>query len=142
MSAKSLVITLYFLLCTGCVCADNSQNFQVSAIIDACLDEISEEVIPCEGVGYLPYYTVSPNTPLEAIENDVNGYVVMEFTVDEQGIPKEIIVVESEPEGVFDKAAIDALSQFRYNPPIVNNQPHAVRGVLYKVEFNQRADQK
>lgn len=142
MTAKSLTMTLYFLLCTGCVSADNSQNVQLSAIKDACRDEISEGVIPCQGAGYLPYYTVNPNTPLEAIENNVTGYVVMEFTVDEQGVPKEIRIVESEPEGIFDKAAIDALSQFRYKPPIVNNQPHAVHGVLYKVEFNQQADQE
>jgi TonB family protein len=63
-----------------------------------------------------PIVRIAPNYPLEASQDGVEGYVVLNFTVTPQGKVKEIEVVESSPEGVFDDAATKALAKWRYSP--------------------------
>ncbi|MEQ3652421.1 MAG: energy transducer TonB, partial [Glaciecola sp.] len=59
---------------------------------------------------------IAPNYPLEASQEGVEGYVVLNFTVTSQGKVRGIEVVESSPVGVFDDAATKALAKWRYSP--------------------------
>jgi protein TonB len=44
------------------------------------------------------------------------GWVVVSFTVDPDGKTSDVKVVESQPRHVFDRAAIDAVERYRFNP--------------------------
>lgn len=69
---------------------------------------------------------VAPEYPMDALSRQVGGVVVLEFTVDTQGEPRDIHVQSSEPEGVFDRAAISAVKRWRYEPLIVDGTATAV----------------
>ena len=69
-----------------------------------------------------PIVMVSPTYPREAVIQGIEGYVVLEATVrpDIEDVQSsqlvDIQVVEAEPQGVFEEAAREALSQWRVSP--------------------------
>ncbi len=60
--------------------------------------------------------TVEPNYPREAKANNVTGWVDLEFTVTPQGSVTDIRVTGSQPASVFDIAAVEALTRWRFEP--------------------------
>jgi protein TonB len=71
--------------------------------------------------------TPDPAYPPEAFRARVEGWVEVEFTVDAQGAATDVAVVASEPRGVFDAAASEAVAAWRYRPRVVNGRPTAQR---------------
>ena len=57
---------------------------------------------------------VEPIWPQKALEQKIEGSVVMSFSINTDGTVGNIEIIESTPESVFDKASIDALSQWQY----------------------------
>ncbi len=60
--------------------------------------------------------SVQPVYPRKAQQSAIEGWVEMDFTVDEAGAVKDIAVRSANPPGVFDQVAVGALSQWRYKP--------------------------
>ena len=63
------------------------------------------------------------------------GYVVVEFTVTSLGTVTDPVVLEAEPPGVFDKAALDAVKKFKYKPQVVEGSAVDVAGVRNIIRF-------
>jgi periplasmic protein TonB len=61
---------------------------------------------------------VAPTYPPLAKAAHVDGSVILEATIDEAGIVRDIRVLRSQP--MFDQAAIDAVRQWRYAPTRLN----------------------
>jgi protein TonB len=61
--------------------------------------------------------------------------VELEFTIAIDGSVRDIRVVRSEPEGVFDRAATKALAKWRYAPQLVNAVPSERPGVRVRIVF-------
>jgi TonB family protein len=57
-----------------------------------------------------------PVYPPDALRQNVQGWVELEFTVDRTGRPKNVAVVAAEPTGRFDQAALAAVAKYRYAP--------------------------
>jgi TonB family protein len=70
-----------------------------------------------------PVSTPDPAYPPVAFRNGVEGWVELDYTVTEQGTVRDIEVVNAEPGGVFDAAAMAAVAAWRYRPRVVNGQP-------------------
>ncbi len=60
--------------------------------------------------------SVQPVYPRKALQSAIEGWVEMDFTVDEAGAVKDIAIRSANPPGVFDQAAVGALSQWHYKP--------------------------
>jgi len=90
-----------------------------------------------DGGDYLPLVRVQPQYPRKAIEEKVTGYVVLELTVLENGSvdPASIKVIETEPAGYFEEAALSAASKFKYKPKSIDGVPQKVTGVKYRFSF-------
>jgi protein TonB len=84
---------------------------------------------------YLPIVKVAPVYPRRALSRGIEGYVVVEFTVTKSGAVKDPVVVEAEPSGIFDRAAINAALKFKYKPKVVNGEPIDVAGVQNRIVF-------
>lgn len=55
-----------------------------------------------------------PSYPREAKYAQVEGTVYLQFDINKRGIPTNISVLESQPLGIFDQAAINAVKKWRY----------------------------
>jgi protein TonB len=83
----------------------------------------------------LPVVKVRPEYPIRAAEQGIEGYVLVQFTIDELGRVIDVEVIESQPRGTFDRAALKAVERFRYKPRVVNGQATPVSGVRHLVTF-------
>lgn len=83
---------------------------------------------------------VQPTYPTRALERGIEGYVLLEFTVTVSGLAIDPTVVESDPAGIFDRAALEALSKFRYRPRVVDGEPVRTEGVRHRIDFEIEDD--
>ncbi len=65
--------------------------------------------------------------PESAERNRSEGWVELDFTVTEAGEVRDIVVHDASAPGVFDKAASQALAQWRYRPVVRDGKPTAQR---------------
>jgi protein TonB len=66
----------------------------------------------------------------------IEGYVVLEYTVDETGKVRDIVVLQETPKGYgFARSAIKAAEKFRYKPRVVNGQAVPTTGIREKFEY-------
>tara|TARA_Y100000768_G_C23979703_1_gene685027 strand:+ start:371 stop:748 length:378 start_codon:yes stop_codon:yes gene_type:complete len=77
----------------------------------------------------------APEYPRRAIRLGVEGSVRLEFDVDTDGSVLDPYVVESNPAGVFDRAAIKAVRKFLYEPPTYNGTSVKVNNVQIDLTF-------
>lgn len=68
-----------------------------------------------------------PQYPYRAQRRGIEGWVKVSLLITEQGTVKDVLVVESEPEGIFDHAAIQAVLKWKFKPRIQQGKPVSVR---------------
>ncbi|MEE8295931.1 MAG: TonB family protein [Sphingomonadales bacterium] len=85
---------------------------------------------------YLPIVKVNPIYPRRAQEQGIQGSVLVRYTVTTSGATKDVIVVESEPRGYFERAAVKAAEKYKYKPRIINGVAVEVPGVQTRIYFN------
>lgn len=73
---------------------------------------------------------VQPVYPPEAKARQIEGHVVVEFSVEEDGRVLNPYVVESKPEQIFDRAALRAIREFRFKPAEVDDTALLVDAVI------------
>jgi periplasmic protein TonB len=61
-------------------------------------------------------YSPDPVFPEIAREDDLTGFVDLEFMVHADGTVSDVNVLKAQPKGVFEKAAVEAVSKWRYRP--------------------------
>lgn len=77
---------------------------------------------------------VPPEFPTEAARKNVNaGAVRAKLTIGTDGKVAEVEIVEAEPKRVFDRAAIEALKEWRFEPA-GDKQTHEVKLVFRNEE--------
>ncbi|WP_306126977.1 energy transducer TonB [Rheinheimera baltica] len=77
---------------------------------------------------------VEPFYPIEAYEQKIEGWVLLEFDISKLGIPNKIRIIDSFPKEIFDSSAIMAVKQWKYNPAFYAI-PRDVFGFRVKLEF-------
>ncbi|MGC9421570.1 MULTISPECIES: energy transducer TonB [unclassified Vibrio] len=83
----------------------------------------------------LPLYRVEPNYPARALKRNIEGYVVLRFTIDETGRPTEIQVVDANPRRMFEREAMQALRSWKYQPKLLDGTAVTQPGQTVKLEF-------
>lgn len=84
---------------------------------------------------YLPIVKVAPVYPTRALARRLEGHVLVEFSVTENGAVKDVVVIESTAE-IFEQPAIDAVTKFKYKPRVVDGQAVEVHGVRNRIMFD------
>ena len=69
------------------------------------------------------------------IHRGIEGYVVVGFSVNQVGDVFDSFVIESEPKGVFDKAALEAIAKFKYKPRYEDDRAVSTAGQRYIFKF-------
>ncbi len=84
----------------------------------------------------MPLNVVQPIYPLRAAMREEEGYVLVEFTVRENGTVANPIVVDSEPAALFDEAALNAIARFKFKPREVGGDRVQVDSVQLRFAFS------
>jgi protein TonB len=66
--------------------------------------------------------SVTPDYPQRAQRKKLEGYVDLHFTASTEGDVKDVVVSASEPQGVFDEAAVRAIKRWKFKPKEVDGQ--------------------
>ncbi|PSV35480.1 energy transducer TonB [Photobacterium sp. GB-210] len=83
----------------------------------------------------MPLYRVEPRYPPRALKQGKEGYVILKFTIDPQGRPIDIAVLEAKPNRLFNKEAIRALRKWKYQPQVQNGSAVSQPGQTVRLEF-------
>ena len=88
---------------------------------------------------YLPIVKIAPVYPPVAQSRGIEGHCLVEYTVTAAGTTRDVVVIEAEPKGIFNKVSIAAALKFKYRPRVVNGEPIEVRGVrnLFRYELER-----
>lgn len=93
------------------------------------------------GSGTLPLVSATGAVyPPDAKEAGIEGYVVVRYDVDTEGRVTNPRVVDAVPPGVFDEAALQAVSRWRFRPPAEADGP--VTGLESRLEFSLEGAQR
>lgn len=81
-----------------------------------------------------PLVSAPPDYPSAARRLGREGYVLVEYTVTRGGGVDDLEVVESSHD-VFERAALDVATRFRFAPLVVSGEPVEVNGVRTTIRF-------
>jgi len=87
----------------------------------------------------VPLVRIEPDYPMQARQRGQEGWVVVEFTISTAGTVKDAEVVASEPGTVFDRAAVQAVRKWKYNPKVVSGKPVERPGVKVRLDFEMES---
>lgn len=77
---------------------------------------------------------VNPEYPMIAKQSGMQGISVIELTVNTQGVPEDLKIMQSAGR-VLDGAAMEAVKKWRYQPYSVDGKPVAIQTIV-SVNFN------
>jgi protein TonB len=83
----------------------------------------------------IPLVRINPDYPPRAQTRGIEGYVIVQFTITATGTVKDPIVVEAQPKGMFDDAALKAIARWRYNPKVENGTAVERVGIRTRLTF-------
>ena len=88
---------------------------------------------------YLPIVKIAPVYPASAQSRGIEGSCLVEYTVTTAGTTRDVVVIEADPPGVFNKVSIAAALKFKYRPRVVDGEPIEVHGVrnLFRYELER-----
>jgi protein TonB len=79
-----------------------------------------------------PDSKVEPHYPVRAKQEGVEGSVTLSLVIEPDGSVGEIEVLSCEPEGQgFEEAAIEAASQWKYEPATLEGEPVAASHTVW-----------
>lgn len=76
---------------------------------------------------FMPVSRTPPQYPYQATRRGIEGWVRVSFVVTATGEVEDVVLLESDPEGIFDRAAQRAVSKWKFKPRIVDGKPVAAR---------------
>ena len=77
----------------------------------------------------------APVYPTDLRVKGVGGKVTVQYDVTPQGQVVNVQVVASEPPGLFDAAAMEAVGSWRFRPQVRDGQIESVVGLISSLEF-------
>jgi len=110
-SAISVLLTLGVLLSAAPVYAASSQTGETKA-------QGAESTIQLKRIRY-----TAPKYPEKALQEQLSGYVTIEFVINTKGEPVQLKVLEGHHAEVFERALLTAAKRWRFKPLIVDNVP-------------------
>ncbi len=83
----------------------------------------------------VPLVRVDPEYPPRARQKGIEGWVEIEFTISPVGTVQDAVVIGSQPNFVFDRAALRAVRKWRYNPKMESGVAVPRKGIQVRLRF-------
>ena len=82
-----------------------------------------------------PIVEPAPIYPRRCAARGLEGYVLVRYDVNEIGAPMNVEVVDAQPPGCFERAAVSSVARYRYRPAVSNGEPMVMRGMQKQITF-------
>jgi protein TonB len=83
----------------------------------------------------IPLVRIQPQYPARAAAGGIEGWVRCQFDITPAGGVIDAMVIDSEPRGTFDRAALEAVSRWKYKPKVEGGVAVERRGVQVLLTF-------
>ncbi|MBX2813605.1 MAG: energy transducer TonB [Myxococcales bacterium] len=83
----------------------------------------------------VPIVRIEPIYPRRAADQFIEGWVQLKFDITPTGATANVKVVAAQPKRIFDRAAVQAVSKWKYKPKVVEGQAMVQRGLLVRLDF-------
>ena len=84
-----------------------------------------------------PTFRVPPVYPPRALRMGIEGVVTVEFTITADGSVKDPVIVEANPVNIFDRAVLQAILKWKFNPDVIDGkavEKRARQDVRFKLQ--------
>ncbi len=88
----------------------------------------------------LPLVRIEPRYPARALQREIEGWVLLEFSISPAGTVINPFVVDSEPPRTFDRAALRAVARWKYKPKVQDGLTVTRHGVQVVLTFELEED--
>ena len=105
-------------------------SIQTSALNLGAMPKIGAPLAPSGDGELSAMVQINPLYPPRAKRMGIEGYVKVLISVDAEGEVEDIKILESMPEGVFDKAVKRALRRWQFKPKVLNGVAVAQEGEM------------
>jgi protein TonB len=85
--------------------------------------------------GPVPQVRIDPDYPPQAKDRGIEGWVLFSYTVTKEGRVKDIVIVDSQPKGLWDRATLRAVANWRFQPALKDGKPVETRGMKTKYNY-------
>jgi len=89
---------------------------------------------------FLPLEEVLPDYPPLAAREGIEGWSQVGFTVTETGSVKDVVIMDADPENIFDQVSLEAAQKLQYTPRRINGEPVETPNVQHVFRFNLGSD--
>ncbi len=83
----------------------------------------------------IPLVRVGAQYPIAARERGIEGWVTLEFSITTTGAVSNAKVIDAKPGSVFNRAALRAISRWKYKPKIVEGKAVERHGLKVRLTF-------
>ena len=87
----------------------------------------------------IPLVRIAPQYPRQAARDRIEGYVVVEITVNPDGTVKSARPIDAKPRGVFESAAVQSVLRWKFRPKVEDGKPIEFKGIQ-RMDFNLEGD--
>ncbi len=87
----------------------------------------------------IPLVRIAPQYPRQAARDRIEGYVVIEITVNPDGTVKSARPIEAKPRGVFESAAVQSIYKWKFRPKVEDGKAIEFRGIQ-RLDFSLEKD--
>ena len=108
---RKFLTLLFFIALTGCASTTTER------IVDQAVYQLNQVDAPSKWLIH-----IEPLYPRVAAEKKIEGWVKMSAVVSENGKVTDIKVLDSHPEGVFEKEAMRAFGKWLYKPALLDGK--------------------
>ena len=98
------------------------------------LEPPTASAIPTASI-MVPLVRTAPTYPQRALQQGVEGFVELSFTVNALGDVVDPLVLNAVPEGYFERAAIQSIKRWRYSPTIEDGKAVPTFDVRQRLVF-------
>ncbi len=112
-----------------------AQIAESSSLADLIDNQIDQFQFSPPVTDLVPVMVVNPVYPFGAQVRGIEGEVLVEFSVSIDGRVINPLVVEANPEGIFNKAALSAIQDFRFRAPRLDGESFPVSKTRLKFYF-------
>ncbi len=85
--------------------------------------------------GIVAYLKPQPVYPSRPLTKGIEGHVDLVFDIAVTGSTTNIRIIDAQPQGLFERAAIRALEKWRYKVPVIDDVPQGQVDMMTRMRF-------